>query len=66
MREKLSPKKKILKLQSVTDMNYKSSVPELRLKGRWLQSNGFYEEMHVEVTYGFEYIVIYPSKKIAS
>ncbi len=55
MIEKLSPKKKILKLQSVTGMNYKEPVPELRLKGKWLQSSGFYEEMQVEITYGYEY-----------
>ena len=66
MREKLSPKKKILKLQSITGDNYKEPVPELRLKGKWLKSKGFYEGMHVEITYGYEYIVIYPHIKEAS
>ncbi|MCP4481602.1 MAG: type I toxin-antitoxin system SymE family toxin [bacterium] len=61
MKEKLSPKKKILEVSSTSEM--KNPIPELRLKGEWLQSNGFYEKMQVEIIYGFEYIVIYPYKK---
>ncbi|MCP4482243.1 MAG: type I toxin-antitoxin system SymE family toxin [bacterium] len=64
MKENIKPKKKILKLQpkEIVLVNKNKIVPELRLSGIWLQSNGFYEGQQVEVTFGYEYIVIYPYK----
>ena len=58
------PKKKILKLQpkEIGLVNKNKTVPELKLSGIWLQSNGFHEGEQVEITYGHEYIVIYPYK----
>ncbi len=63
MREYIGPKKKIQKLQS-KELNQETTktIPELRLSGIWLQSNGFYEGQKVEITFGYEYIVIYPYK----
>lgn len=63
----IGPKKKILKLQPLVEerKDREIIVPELRLKGIWLQSNGFYEGQQVEITFGYEYIVIFPYKKEA-
>ena len=37
-------------------------VPELKFRGIWLRNNGFEAGHYVEVTYGKEYIVVYPYK----
>lgn len=64
----IGPKKKLIKLQP-KEMVLESEnkiVPELRISGLWLKSNGFNEGEHVEITYGYEYMVIYPLKNKAS
>ncbi len=60
---KMGPCKKILKLKpTVKDGNQE---PELKLYGSWLRKNGFETGKEVEITYGREYIVIYPKTNIS-
>ncbi len=60
MKEQIGPYKKIQKLNSKEEGL--ETVPKLNLSGKWLKTSGFKEGEKVEITYGYEYIVIYPYK----
>ncbi len=60
---KMGPYKKILKIKpKAKDVH---EEPELKLYGSWLRKNGFETGKEVEITYGREYIVIYPKTNIS-
>ncbi len=60
---KMGPYKKILKLKPIAKDG--NQEPELKLYGSWLRKNGFETDKEVEITYGQEYIVIYPKTNIS-
>jgi len=60
----METKKKKLKIMEVIEerKNGQIKIPEIKLRGKWLQNINFFEENYVEITYGKEYIIIHPYK----
>ena len=58
----IGPKKKVVKIYPKYVKNFEGEyiIPELKISGKWLAQNGFFPDHYIEITYGKDYLVIYP------